>query len=81
MSTTAALQCSHEKHRVRVGKYWEGEPQEETRQQFVNYQIERLQSSLVSSGSGFSELLSAFRQFGGMYDAGWRIRDFVKAVA
>lgn len=52
--------------------YWQGEPDEETRQQYANYHIATLQRTRLLS---FAELLDAFRCFGQLYDAGHRLRD------
>lgn len=58
---------------MRTGKYWEGEPREETRQEYAHVLLHNLQ--LTQSQLTFAELLHAFRYFDEQYDRGYRFRD------
>jgi hypothetical protein len=66
--------------------YWAGDPIEETRQQFVNYHVARLQHATVADGGDrarqFVMLINTMREFGELYDRGVRLRSYPKkAVA
>lgn len=58
---------------------------DETRQQFVNYHVARLQRAVVADGGDkarqFVMLINTMREFGELYDRGVRIRSYPRVAA
>lgn len=65
--------------------YWVGDPIEETRQEFVNHHVSRLQHTTVADGGNkarqFVMLMNAMREFGQYYDRGDRLRTYSRVIA
>ena len=54
-------------------KYFQGPPDDETRQQYANERIREFRRANWHDGS-FQQLLGAFREYGHLYDEGYRLR-------
>lgn len=58
---------------VRSARHWEGQPAEETRQQYATRRIQEYQRTFAAEGMGWEDLLSAFRWAGHQYDTGTQV--------
>lgn len=60
-------------------RYFQGPPDEETRQQYANERIREFQRTFP--GQDFACLLGAFRSYGDLYDRGYRLREGLEGAA
>lgn len=69
---------------IRSARHWEGEPRDETRQEYVNHRTQEIQRAVVADGGNkarqFVMLINTMREFGQLYDQGFRLRDRGRAA-
>lgn len=64
---------------VRCARHWEGEPREETRQEYATYHVQRF-LKFATGPLHFSVLLEFYRSLGELYDRGHRLSDLEGAA-